>query len=120
MSTATCCLQLLWVKYQSDYYSCFGNNIPIYFDNTSIIKLSKIPIQHSKAMLIEIKYHFICDYMAKGVFDIKFVDTDYQWIDIFTKPLLKIALSILGNIQIWLVNQINDVPSYISSLNNFD
>ena len=23
----------------------------------------------------------------KSVFDIKFVDTDHQWVDVFTKPL---------------------------------
>ena len=47
----------------------------------------KNPILHSRAKHIEIKHHFIRDYIQKGVFDIQYVDTDHQWADIFTKPL---------------------------------
>ena len=36
---------------------------------------------------METKYHFIKDYVQKGILNIKFVDTDHQWTDIFTKPL---------------------------------
>jgi len=49
--------------------------------------LSKNPILHSRAKHIEIKHHFIRDYVQKGVLDIQFIDTDNQWDDIFTKPL---------------------------------
>ena len=41
----------------------------------------------SRAKHIEIKHHFIRDYVQKGVLDIQFIDTDHQWADIFTKPL---------------------------------
>ena len=85
----SCCSQLLWVKYQLEDYPSFENNIPIYCDNTSLINRSKNPIQHSKAKHTEIRYHFIHDYMQKGVFDIKCVDTDHQCVDIFTKTLSK-------------------------------
>ena len=36
---------------------------------------------------IEIKHHFIRDYVQKGVIDIQLIDIDHQWPDIFTKPL---------------------------------
>jgi len=49
--------------------------------------LSKNPILHSRAKHIEIKHHFIIDYVQKGTLDIQFIDIDYQWADIFTKPL---------------------------------
>jgi hypothetical protein len=42
---------------------------------------------HSRAKHIEIKHHFIRDYVQKGVIDIQFIDTEHQWADIFTKPL---------------------------------
>ena len=87
MSAASCCSQLLWVKYQLEDYSSFEQNIPVFCDNTSAINLTKNPIQHSKAKHIEIRYHFIRDYVQKGVFDVKFVNTDHQWADIFTKAL---------------------------------
>ena len=73
-----CCSQLLWVKYQLEDYSSTENNIPIYYDNTSAIYLSKNPIQHSKEKHIDIRYHFIRDYVQKRFFDVKFVDTDHQ------------------------------------------
>ena len=41
----------------------------------------------SPTLHIEIKHHFIRDYVQKGVLDIQFIDTDHQWADIFTKPL---------------------------------
>ena len=36
---------------------------------------------------IEIKHHFIRDYVQKGILAIQFIDTEHQWADIFTKPL---------------------------------
>jgi len=83
----SCCSQLFWVKYQLEDYSSFENKILVYCDNTSAINLSKNLIQHSKSKHIEIRYYFLCDYVQKGGFDIKFVDTNHQWVDIFTKPL---------------------------------
>ena len=47
----------------------------------------KNPILHSKAKHIEIKHHFIRDYIQRGILSLNFVDTDHQWADIFTKPL---------------------------------
>jgi len=61
----SCCSQLLWVKYQLEDYYSFENNIQKYCDNISAINLSKNLIQHSKAKNIEIRYHFIHDYMKK-------------------------------------------------------
>ena len=46
------------------------------------------PILHSKAKHIEIKHHFIRDYVQKGILVIQFIDTEHQWADIFTKPLI--------------------------------
>lgn len=60
---ASCCSQLLWLKYQLKHYSSFENNILIYCDDTSAINLSKNPIQHSKVKYIEIRYHSIRDYV---------------------------------------------------------
>ena len=87
ISAASCCTQLLWMKHQLEDYQITENCIPIYCDNTAAICLSKNPILHSRAKHIEIKHHFIRDYVQKGVLDIQFIDTDHQWADIFTKPL---------------------------------
>ena len=87
ISDASCCTQLLWMKHQLEDYQITKNCIPIYCDNRAAICLSKNPILHSRAKHIEIKHHFIRDYVQKGALDIQFIDTDHQWADIFTKPL---------------------------------
>ena len=87
ISAASCCTQLLWMKHQLEDYQITANSIPIYCDNTAAICLSKNPILHSRAKHIEIKHHFIRDYVQKGILDIQFIDTENQWADIFTKPL---------------------------------
>jgi len=38
----------------------------IYYDNQSCIKLTKNPVFHDRSNHIEIKYHFIRDYVQKG------------------------------------------------------
>ena len=63
--------------------------LPIFCDNTSAICLSKNLILLSKAKHIEIKHHFIRDYIQKGILNLDYVDTNHQWADIFTKPLSK-------------------------------
>ena len=73
------------LQHQLEDYQINVNSILIYCDNTAAICLSKNPILHSRAKHIEIKHHFIRDYVQKGILDIQFIDT--EWADIFTKPL---------------------------------
>ena len=62
--------------------------------------MSKNLILHSRAKHIEIKHHFIIDYVLKGIVRLKFIDTDHQWIDIFNKPLVEdIFVFILRNLK---------------------
>jgi len=68
ISVASCCTQLLWMKHQLEDYQINANIIPIYCDNAAAICLSKNPILHSRAKHIEIKHHFIRDYVQKGIF----------------------------------------------------
>jgi hypothetical protein len=84
---AGCSTQMLWMKSQLEDYHLYESKITIFCDSTSAICLSKNPILHSKAKHIEIKHHFIRDYIHKGILNLNFVDTDHQWADIFTKPL---------------------------------
>jgi len=75
------------MKYHLEDYQIHENNIPIFCDNTATIYFSKNLILHSKAKHIEIKHHFIRDYVQKGDLDIQFIDIDHLWANIFTKPL---------------------------------
>jgi len=87
ISAASCCTQLLWMKHQLEDYQINANSIPIYCDNIAAICLSQNLILHLRAKHIEIKHHFIKDYVQKGILNIQFIDTKHQWADIFTKLL---------------------------------
>ena len=63
------------------------DHIPIKCDNTSAINLSKNPIQHSRTKHTDIRHHFLCDHIQNDDISLKFVDTNNQLTDIFTKPL---------------------------------
>jgi len=77
ISAASCCTQLDWMKHQLKDYLINSNNIPIYCENTAAICLLKNPILHSRTRHIEIKHHFIRDYVQKGILDIQFNDTEH-------------------------------------------
>ena len=51
------CAQLLWMKKLLHDYGIIQDTMWIFFDNTSVINLSKNPVQHSKSKHIEIQYH---------------------------------------------------------------
>ena len=96
------CAQIIWLKHQLLDYGVKLSMVPLYCDNTSAINLTKNPIQHSKTKHIEISHHFIHDHVQKGDCEIKFVKTENQLADLFTKPLardrfnkLRIELGIL-------------------------
>jgi hypothetical protein len=61
----------------------------IYCDNQSCIKLSENPIFHDRSTHIEIRYHFIRDYVQRGAFELQYISTDEQVADILTKALGK-------------------------------
>ncbi|RDX71075.1 Copia protein, partial [Mucuna pruriens] len=75
-------LKLLWIKHQLEDYDIFESSIALLSDNTTAINFSKNPIFHSCAKYIEMKHHFIRDYLA----------------DIFTKPLLEDKLVYIRNL----------------------
>jgi hypothetical protein len=66
------------MKNQLEDLPIYVSNVPIFYDNTAAIYLSKNPILHSRAKHIEIKHHFIRDYVQKGVISLKLIDTDHQ------------------------------------------
>ncbi|KAK8649437.1 hypothetical protein V6N13_130166 [Hibiscus sabdariffa] len=72
----------------ADYEGCkidrksTSGTIPIKYDNTSVICLTKNPIQHSRAKHIEIRHHFIRDHVLQDDIVLEYVDTLHQLADI--------------------------------------
>jgi len=47
IATATCCTQVLWMKQVlEDIHIHYDEPIPIFYDNTSAISISKNPVMH--------------------------------------------------------------------------
>nr|GEV83417.1 retrovirus-related Pol polyprotein from transposon TNT 1-94 [Tanacetum cinerariifolium] len=77
--------------------------VPIFCDNTSAIEISNNPVLHSRTKHIDIRYYFIIDHVLKGDIELHFIPTQYQHVDIFTKPLkeptFKRLIVVLGGVR---------------------
>jgi hypothetical protein len=74
----------------------FGQEMPptvIHCDNQSCIKLSENPVFHDQSKHIEIRYHFIHDWVQRGAVQLQYVSTDDQVADILTKALPRANMS---------------------------
>jgi hypothetical protein len=56
-------------------------------DNTSVISVDKNPVFHKKMRHIERRHHFLRDHVENGDIEMKYIDTERQLTDIFTKSL---------------------------------
>jgi hypothetical protein len=68
----------------------FGVNferVPLMYDNTSAISVAKNLVFHKKMRHIERRHHFLRDHVEKGDIEMRYIDTERQLVDIFTKPL---------------------------------
>jgi hypothetical protein len=61
--------------------------VPLMCDNTSAISVAKNLVFHKKMRYVERRHHFLRDHVEKGDIEIKYIDTERQLVDIFTKPL---------------------------------
>jgi len=73
------------------------SKIALLCDNTSVINLTKNPVQPSRTKHIEIRHHFIRDHVNNGDCEIQFVSTENQLADLFTKPLNNEIFNFLRN-----------------------
>eukprot|EP00253_Pinus_taeda_P025920 PITA_25920 len=59
----------------------------IHCDNQSCIKLTKNPVFHDRSKYIDIRYHFIRDYVQKGAVKLECISTNEQVADVLTESL---------------------------------
>jgi transposase InsO family protein len=69
----------------------------IYCDNQAAIAISKNDIHHERTKHIDIRYHFIRDYIDKNILVIQWISTENQLADVLTKGLNKILFNKLCN-----------------------
>jgi hypothetical protein len=76
----------------TDIHVEYDEPIPIYYDNTSAISISKNSVMHSKKNHVPIKYHFLREHVVEKNIRVEYVGTKEQVAYIFTKPLPREAL----------------------------
>ena len=86
IATGSCCSQLLWIKKVLTDYGISQDTMVVYCDNSNAIDISKNSVQHSKTKHLEIRYHFIRNLVERKIVCIKYIPTERQNADIFTKP----------------------------------
>ena len=86
MATSLASCKALWLC--KLLVNLFGQELRptvIYYDNQICIQLSENPVFHDRSKHIEIMYHFIRDYVQRGVVTLQYISTDEQVSDILTK-----------------------------------
>jgi hypothetical protein len=56
-------------------------------DNTSAISIAKNPVFNKGMRHLERRHHFLTDHVEKGDIEMRYIDTERQLTNIFTKPL---------------------------------
>ena len=85
IAAGSCCSQLLWMKKLLTDYGISQDTMVVYCDNSSVIDISKNPVQHSKTKHIEIRYYFIRDLVERKMgFALFFLDLKSRLAIIFT------------------------------------
>jgi hypothetical protein len=62
-------------------------SVPLMCDSSSAIYLTQNPVFYGRAKHIKVRYHFLRDLVEKGDIVMKYIDTERQLANIFTKPL---------------------------------
>jgi hypothetical protein len=78
-----------------DIHIHYNEPIPIFYDNTSAISISKNLVMHSKTKHIPIKFHFLGDQVMSKVIKVEYVGTKDYIADVFTQHLSKMQFESL-------------------------
>jgi hypothetical protein len=87
VAIASCCSQILWIVHTMRYYGVTYKSIPLMCDSSSAICLAQNPVFHGRAKHIKIRHHFLRCYAEKGDIEMRYIETQRQLANIFTKPL---------------------------------
>ena len=92
VSAASAVKEIIWLKRLFTECEIDIKNYTLFIDNMSAIKLIKNPEFHQRSKHIDVKYHFIRNLYGKGEIDVKYVRSEAQAADVFTKALKNLDL----------------------------
>jgi hypothetical protein len=61
--------------------------VPLMRDNTSVISVVKNSVFHKRMRHTERRHHFLRDHVEKRDIEMRYIDTERQLANIFTKPI---------------------------------
>jgi hypothetical protein len=61
--------------------------VSLMYDNTGVISVAKNPVFHKRIIHLKKRHHFLRDHVEKGNIKMRYIDTERQLANIFTKPL---------------------------------
>jgi hypothetical protein len=61
--------------------------VPLMCDNTSVIFVAKNPVFYKRMKHLKVRHHLLRDHVKKGDIKMRYIDTERQFANIFTKPL---------------------------------
>ncbi|GFV19633.1 retrovirus-related Pol polyprotein from transposon TNT 1-94 [Trichonephila clavipes] len=83
--------EFIWLKNVIDNKSLnleLSENV-MFCDNQAAISFSKSPVENYRTKHIDVRYHFLRNWIYDKVFQIKYIGTKNNLADIFTKPMVK-------------------------------
>ncbi|KAK2977871.1 hypothetical protein RJ640_020215 [Escallonia rubra] len=99
----------------------------LFCDNLATLYMSINPVFHARTKHIEVDYHFVREKVALGSLVTRFVSSNQQLADIFTKPLsrdafqhLRTKLGLCSYMQLSLRGSNEDLNSNQTDRNQFD
>jgi hypothetical protein len=63
------------------------DRVSLMYDNTSAISVTKNSVFHKKMRHVERRHYSLRDHIEKGDIEMRYIATERQLTDIFTKPL---------------------------------
>ncbi|KAJ0781359.1 putative RNA-directed DNA polymerase [Helianthus annuus] len=80
--------ELLWLKALLHELGTSSKISPtLWCDNLGATYLSANPVFHARTKHVEVDYHFVREQVTQGQLNVKFISTNDQIADVFTKPL---------------------------------
>ena len=101
MVAATAACQAVWLhRLLGELTGVEAHPPALMVDNQPAIALVMNPVHHDQSKHIDIKFHFLRDYIDGGQIVIEFVKTGRQLADVLTKPLADVLTKPLGRLRL--------------------
>jgi hypothetical protein len=92
---ASYCSQIRWIVHTMRYYEVTYKSVPLMCDSSSAICLAQNSVFHGRVKDIKVRHHFFRDHVEMRDIEMKYIDTERQLANIFTKPLVATCFSSL-------------------------